>query len=294
MNNEETVLVGNVQNQRSEETIVKPAPSRPTAVRPVSSAVSQQAAVNATSPQGDDKISWKKVVLGGVSAVALGGTTAFAANRFSDSDLMDLHGESEQPDDAPVDDTDASDAAQLDEMSFADAFQSAREELGPGGTFEWNGNLYSTYTSEEWDEVYPETEETEEQVTEEQVTEETGEQVTEETEEQVTEEIEEQVTEDDIEVALYELGEDEVVSDVELLSDDVEDTPVEIVEVSDDLEDLVVALDEGEEFDDDAVIFEEDLSDYDSDDVFAMDDDFLQDSDHADIGFDNTDMDLMV
>lgn len=38
-----------------------------------------------------------------------------------------------------------------DDMSFSEAFRAAREEVGAGGAFEWRGNVYSTYTAEEWD-----------------------------------------------------------------------------------------------------------------------------------------------
>lgn len=38
-----------------------------------------------------------------------------------------------------------------DEMSFSEAFASAREEVGAGGIFEWKGNSYNTYTKEEFD-----------------------------------------------------------------------------------------------------------------------------------------------
>ena len=37
--------------------------------------------------------------------------------------------------------------------SFNDAFLAARNELGPGNTFEWNGNLYSTNYADEVFEV---------------------------------------------------------------------------------------------------------------------------------------------
>ena len=37
--------------------------------------------------------------------------------------------------------------------SFNDAFLTARNELGPGNTFEWNGNLYSTNYADEVFEV---------------------------------------------------------------------------------------------------------------------------------------------
>ncbi len=40
-----------------------------------------------------------------------------------------------------------------DDMSFSEAFQEAREEVGPGGAFEWHGNIYSTFTAEEWNEM---------------------------------------------------------------------------------------------------------------------------------------------
>ena len=36
------------------------------------------------------------------------------------------------------------------ELTFREAFDAARAELGPGGVFTWHGNLYNTYTVEEW------------------------------------------------------------------------------------------------------------------------------------------------
>lgn len=38
-----------------------------------------------------------------------------------------------------------------DDMSFGQAFQTAREELGQGGFFTWKGQHYNTYTKQEWD-----------------------------------------------------------------------------------------------------------------------------------------------
>lgn len=37
-----------------------------------------------------------------------------------------------------------------DSMSFSEAFSTARAEVGPGGVFEWRGNVYNTYYAEEW------------------------------------------------------------------------------------------------------------------------------------------------
>jgi len=36
-------------------------------------------------------------------------------------------------------------------MSFGDAFAAARDQVGAGGFFEWNGASYNTYYAEEWD-----------------------------------------------------------------------------------------------------------------------------------------------
>ena len=40
-----------------------------------------------------------------------------------------------------------------DDMTFNEAFSSARTEVGAGGAFEWRDNLYATYTYEEWNEM---------------------------------------------------------------------------------------------------------------------------------------------
>ena len=35
-------------------------------------------------------------------------------------------------------------------MSFAEAFEAARDQVGAGGVFRWHGGIYNTYTAEEW------------------------------------------------------------------------------------------------------------------------------------------------
>lgn len=37
-----------------------------------------------------------------------------------------------------------------DDMTFSEAFDAAREQVGPGGCFEWHGQIYGTYTADEW------------------------------------------------------------------------------------------------------------------------------------------------
>ncbi len=39
----------------------------------------------------------------------------------------------------------------LDDLSFGQAFATARKALGPGGVFEWKGKLFNTYYKEEWE-----------------------------------------------------------------------------------------------------------------------------------------------
>lgn len=42
-------------------------------------------------------------------------------------------------------------ASQIEEqMPFSEAYAAAREETGPGGIFSWHGQVYNTYTVEEW------------------------------------------------------------------------------------------------------------------------------------------------
>ena len=41
-------------------------------------------------------------------------------------------------------------------MSFGEAFAAARQEVGPGGVFEWHGGVYGTYYADEWDKMTPE------------------------------------------------------------------------------------------------------------------------------------------
>lgn len=42
-----------------------------------------------------------------------------------------------------------------DSMNFSQAFAAARAEVGPGGAFEWHGNVYGTYTADEWNAMSP-------------------------------------------------------------------------------------------------------------------------------------------
>ena len=98
-----------------------------------------------TESQKNNGQAWKHVVLGGVSGILMGaGGSAMAATLAADdidSDTQDDSHTGGGVAEAKVD----------DDMTFGEAFASAREEVGPGGVFEWRGNLYNTFTAEEWE-----------------------------------------------------------------------------------------------------------------------------------------------
>ena len=101
------------------------------------------------------KMNWKVVSMGGGAGVMLGAAAAFIAANASASEDNSAQAESnlEHVTDGEVP---VATSAGDDDMSFAEAFAAAREEVGPGGVFEWHGNIYSTYTAEEWNNMSPE------------------------------------------------------------------------------------------------------------------------------------------
>ena len=100
---------------------------------------------------------WKKVAVGAGTGILFGaGATILSASASVDNQAEEGgEGEGEQhPDwtdgEVPV----ASSVS--DDMSFSEAFAAARTEVGSGGVFEWHGNIYSTFTEEEWNGMTPE------------------------------------------------------------------------------------------------------------------------------------------
>lgn len=90
----------------------------------------------------------KPVTIGGVSGLLVAGASVFAFHA--------LAGENDDP--AIIDGM--PEGIQMahgvnDDMSFGEAFAAARAEVGPGGVFEWHGNVYNTYTDSEWEAMTP-------------------------------------------------------------------------------------------------------------------------------------------
>lgn len=88
---------------------------------------------------------WKQVSIGGVAGILMGAGAMYAADVYA-------AGKEEVPADDPA-------AAQpetvkvaevSDDMSFKEAFDAAREQVGAGGVFRWHGGIYNTYTADEW------------------------------------------------------------------------------------------------------------------------------------------------
>ena len=102
-----------------------------------------------------DKATWKKVAVGGAAGILLGASAMYATDTFAagTEEAPDTKPEGENPsqDAAAVNDNASIKVAEShDEQSFKEAFDAARAEVGPGGAFHWHGNIYSTYTEDEW------------------------------------------------------------------------------------------------------------------------------------------------
>lgn len=124
-------------------------------------AAAQQPAAN-QNPSNPTKggNTWKRVAVAGTSAIFLGAGAIAATRLFSHDEVDDNNADDAGNDTtASTDDTTFNaelNVAEVDQnLSFADAFAEARDQVGEGGVFHWHGNVYSTYTSEEWDNLTP-------------------------------------------------------------------------------------------------------------------------------------------
>ena len=106
----------------------------------------------------DDSIKvWQGILLGGIPGILLGATGTKASEVYlsddgtSDDALVSEEMVESESTGIPV----ASGVSE--QMSFREAFEAARAEVGPGGAFCWRGNVYSTYRSDdpEWEAMTP-------------------------------------------------------------------------------------------------------------------------------------------
>jgi hypothetical protein len=176
--NEETIVIGQGATSQNNNTATRqsaqPQPSVPPRPnippRPQQSAqrTQQGAQRPAFQPvQSNDDQTWKRIVVGGVAGIMFGTVSAVGAtaayHHFSnngDNDELEV-----VPEDMPDEAASGSGHYMLDNgmmiaevdnsMSFSEAFATAREEVGPGGAFVWHGNVYATYTENEWNSMSP-------------------------------------------------------------------------------------------------------------------------------------------
>lgn len=81
---------------------------------------------------------WKPVTISGFTGILMGAGAMHVAQNVDLS--TSANEETEQ----------LAVAKTHDDLSFREAFDAARAEMGPGGVFRWHGNLYNTYTADEW------------------------------------------------------------------------------------------------------------------------------------------------
>lgn len=116
---------------------------------------------------------WKPVTIGGSAGIMLGTGAIVMTSTQDDMEIMDDNTtvaddlqtrldtqlvesvEAEASDAAASDE--ANDMTELlvatvdDKLPFSYAFASARDQVGPGGIFNWRSVIFSTYTADEWD-----------------------------------------------------------------------------------------------------------------------------------------------
>ncbi|MCD7721737.1 MAG: hypothetical protein LUI09_05860 [Prevotellaceae bacterium] len=101
-----------------------------------------------TQDKGKSKGMWQRAAVGAGVGAAIGAAATVVTSQVMASDDVEHVGEGETVIGTNVDIPVATGVN--DSMSFTEAFNEARQEVGPGGVFEWHGNLYNTYTSDEW------------------------------------------------------------------------------------------------------------------------------------------------
>lgn len=99
-----------------------------------------------------EKSIWKKVAVGAGSGILLGSvaTLLSASAPLGHADGENAEEEGSEPNPEWTDGEVPVASSVSDDMSFSEAFTAARTEVGSGGVFEWHGNIYSTFTEDEW------------------------------------------------------------------------------------------------------------------------------------------------
>lgn len=116
--------------------------------------IQKRPVVNGQTEHKQENGSWKHVTLGGVSGILMGAGLLYAGQTIA-AKSTEFSGETADAVTAEAQQADAADAvlpvAQMhNDLTFGEAFEAARAEVGPGGVFIWHGGIYNTYTADEW------------------------------------------------------------------------------------------------------------------------------------------------
>ena len=99
---------------------------------------------------------WQSVLVGGVPGILIGAGGTVGVEAIANSASSEEQGEAIQDKAAVGTSTEILEAHSVsDDMSFSEAFATARAEVGPGGAFVWHGQVYGTYRGDdpEWQEM---------------------------------------------------------------------------------------------------------------------------------------------
>ena len=129
-----------------------------------------EAANNKSNAKGIIAKVWKPVTIGGSAGIMLGmGAILMSSTQDDDLDTVvdnepavddtQINVEPQLVETSEAEDNLADDNGQAellvatvdDKLPFSYAFASAREQVGPGGVFNWRSLIFSTYTADEWD-----------------------------------------------------------------------------------------------------------------------------------------------
>lgn len=150
-----------------------------------------------------NKQTWKQVSISGVTGILMG---AGAMKAMQPKAAGESENNVEQAETVET-------ASKYDSLSFREAFDAARAEMGAGGVFRWHGNLYNTYTADEWNAMNADDQD--------------------EFAEQVVAEVSTEDTTDLAEIETEEEIATDADSDVAIVSDDTEDVNVVVDDDSD-------------------------------------------------------------
>lgn len=142
-----------LDNAANEETILDNEKGNTTDAQEQENAASDEVEVKSA------KKDWKNTAIGAGAGVLVGGLSTFLMGMKAD-DSNNGHGGGNNSNTLShpewVDGEVKVATSVNDDMSFNEAFAAARAEVGPGGCFEWHGQVYGTYTADEWNHMTPE------------------------------------------------------------------------------------------------------------------------------------------